>query len=325
MQHTTNFHGLPVGADIATIKAAYKTLVRTHHPDRGGDPKVMAEINSIYQDLMEGKIPERTTPSQEPTYSAPAAPQRPTSPFGWRRQQEAAAKSAAQEMEEKKRQEAAWFADQEAMRARQAKAAYTQTQQQFQTPEERAAYLRALRESRMPGPAARAETTAEPPRATPDTPLAFKVSSTFTSKYTSEVIVDDRLHSAMQAKKQSLMDDEARRVVQGRRAGEDPQATQAIHLVQKMRVEGDTVHMYLGSPGKAGRNIVVAPSLERDGDSIKIGKTPAALAMTLPQPGKQSHSGAESILVSNGKGLKVALHYADQVENLRQTTQSRTR
>lgn len=41
--------GVHQGAHGDAVKAAYRKLASVNHPDRGGDPKVMAEINEAYR------------------------------------------------------------------------------------------------------------------------------------------------------------------------------------------------------------------------------------------------------------------------------------
>jgi len=36
-------------AKLEDIKKAYRELVKIHHPDKGGDPKVMLEINAAWE------------------------------------------------------------------------------------------------------------------------------------------------------------------------------------------------------------------------------------------------------------------------------------
>jgi hypothetical protein len=40
--------GIPKGSSRAAIDARFRELARSHHPDRGGDPAVMASINAAY-------------------------------------------------------------------------------------------------------------------------------------------------------------------------------------------------------------------------------------------------------------------------------------
>jgi curved DNA-binding protein CbpA len=43
--------GVPHDADLATIKAAYRSLARINHPDLGGDQRVMVRLNEAWQTL----------------------------------------------------------------------------------------------------------------------------------------------------------------------------------------------------------------------------------------------------------------------------------
>ena len=47
--------GVPRNADEATIKKAFRTLARTHHPDAGGDEAKFKEINEAYEVLSDAK------------------------------------------------------------------------------------------------------------------------------------------------------------------------------------------------------------------------------------------------------------------------------
>ena len=38
-------------AELEDIKKAYRELVKIHHPDKGGDPKVMIEVNAAWEIL----------------------------------------------------------------------------------------------------------------------------------------------------------------------------------------------------------------------------------------------------------------------------------
>ncbi len=45
--------GLLPGADLEVAEAAYRTLARRHHPDRGGNPNVMRRPNWAIQEIRE--------------------------------------------------------------------------------------------------------------------------------------------------------------------------------------------------------------------------------------------------------------------------------
>ena len=45
--------GLLPGADLEIAEAAYRTLARRHHPDRGGNPDVMRRLNWAIQEIRE--------------------------------------------------------------------------------------------------------------------------------------------------------------------------------------------------------------------------------------------------------------------------------
>jgi DnaJ-domain-containing protein 1 len=42
--------GVDRGANADTIRAAYRELAIVHHPDRGGNPQQMAELNRAWQE-----------------------------------------------------------------------------------------------------------------------------------------------------------------------------------------------------------------------------------------------------------------------------------
>ena len=42
------------GAPIELIQAAYRVLAKKHHPDMGGDPEKMKQVNAAYKELMGG-------------------------------------------------------------------------------------------------------------------------------------------------------------------------------------------------------------------------------------------------------------------------------
>ncbi len=47
--------GLLPGADLEIAEAAYRTLARRHHPDRGGNPDAMRRLNWAIQEIREGR------------------------------------------------------------------------------------------------------------------------------------------------------------------------------------------------------------------------------------------------------------------------------
>jgi curved DNA-binding protein CbpA len=63
--------GLASDADASTIRAAYRTLARSNHPDVGGDPHAMIRINEAWRILGN---PERRTAYDA---SIPAAETKP--------------------------------------------------------------------------------------------------------------------------------------------------------------------------------------------------------------------------------------------------------
>jgi hypothetical protein len=51
----TKYHYFGDGAwTPASVRARYRELCRENHPDKGGDPEIMAEINVFYNEIMKG-------------------------------------------------------------------------------------------------------------------------------------------------------------------------------------------------------------------------------------------------------------------------------
>lgn len=44
--------GLPPGATLQEVKAAYRRLAKVYHPDAGGDPEIFVKIHAAYQKLV---------------------------------------------------------------------------------------------------------------------------------------------------------------------------------------------------------------------------------------------------------------------------------
>lgn len=55
--------GLPPGADRKSVDRAYRTLMKRHHPDLGGDPARAASINHAYADITRPADAPVTPPS----------------------------------------------------------------------------------------------------------------------------------------------------------------------------------------------------------------------------------------------------------------------
>ena len=72
--------GVTPEASPAEIKAAYRSLVKRHHPDAGGDPQRILALNAAWEVLREqvrgGSPPAATThpPAPRPAPIAAAAP-----------------------------------------------------------------------------------------------------------------------------------------------------------------------------------------------------------------------------------------------------------
>ena len=47
--------GINDDASLSDIKAAYRVLVKKHHPDKGGDKKTILEINEAWEILKDKK------------------------------------------------------------------------------------------------------------------------------------------------------------------------------------------------------------------------------------------------------------------------------
>ncbi len=45
--------GVPVWATQAAVRQAYRRLALVYHPDRGGDPEIMVELNSMLEVLVD--------------------------------------------------------------------------------------------------------------------------------------------------------------------------------------------------------------------------------------------------------------------------------
>lgn len=58
--------GVARDADEQTIKKAYRRLAREHHPDKGGKPEKMAEINEAFGVLNNGELKERFDRGDDP-------------------------------------------------------------------------------------------------------------------------------------------------------------------------------------------------------------------------------------------------------------------
>ncbi len=67
--------GLPDTATLAEVRAARRSLAFEAHPDRGGDPRRMTEINAAF-DAAVRRLTGRQAPPPEP----PTPPPRPPSP-----------------------------------------------------------------------------------------------------------------------------------------------------------------------------------------------------------------------------------------------------
>ncbi|MCM1224699.1 MAG: hypothetical protein NC548_60650 [Lachnospiraceae bacterium] len=52
--------------DVETLRKRYKELLKTHHPDNGGDEETMKEINAEY-DRISARMSRESKPSEEST------------------------------------------------------------------------------------------------------------------------------------------------------------------------------------------------------------------------------------------------------------------
>lgn len=52
-------------ADVNEIKKRYRTLAKKHHPDKGGDVRIMQEINAQYHKALEGQHKTEYTGSDD--------------------------------------------------------------------------------------------------------------------------------------------------------------------------------------------------------------------------------------------------------------------
>jgi molecular chaperone DnaJ len=69
--------GVDPAASSGVIKAAYRTLVKRHHPDAGGDQEAMRTINAAWEVLGDGER-RREYDRRRSRSAAPAAPARAT-------------------------------------------------------------------------------------------------------------------------------------------------------------------------------------------------------------------------------------------------------
>jgi len=67
---------LQVGKDAsqAEIKAAYRRLVKQHHPDAGGDPEFFRAITAAYEALTTSKPKAQPSPARPKAYNPPKCP-----------------------------------------------------------------------------------------------------------------------------------------------------------------------------------------------------------------------------------------------------------
>lgn len=87
--------GVSPDADLATLRAARRELAKTAHPDQGGDPGLMRDINEAFdvavrRILRPDTVPEAASPSPPPTapptrrrWFTPPAPPRPVPSGRW--------------------------------------------------------------------------------------------------------------------------------------------------------------------------------------------------------------------------------------------------
>lgn len=50
--------GVPIGANEATCKSAYRRLSMTYHPDRGGDVKKFMQVKNAFEFLKKKGFPQ---------------------------------------------------------------------------------------------------------------------------------------------------------------------------------------------------------------------------------------------------------------------------
>lgn len=139
-----------------------------------------------------------------------------------------------------------------------------------------------------------------------------------------EVTLSGRQDKAMDTALQDARKSEARDRVQAARHGvEREEAT--FHKAQKMSLQGDTLVVHTGSRGEAGRNIVAIPEITSSGGRLKVGNKVQLVDMSLSSSGRATPTlDEEKSPVKNG-GVKVALAFSDQRENLRGRENSTTR
>ncbi len=72
--------GVVPSASPAEIKAAYRTLVKQHHPDAGGDHRLILQLNAAWDVLGDGDKRRRYDRTRSPISSRPGHPTPLTSP-----------------------------------------------------------------------------------------------------------------------------------------------------------------------------------------------------------------------------------------------------
>ena len=249
--------GVPVNADISTVRAAYKKLAKENHPDIiGATPEAtarMAQINEAYNNLTKG--PDENTEAAK----APVTPRRPTrsnvysqSPFGKQRAQKRAEEAEMTDKAEMERQTKRWHAGEEKFKASRAggqddiKAAEKEVNKALSPEEQRAEMLRNLRQSRMARNTgttmydARTQTSRpiqkETPTAAPKH-TGFEVRSGFGIKHHLEMTITDTQDKSLNEKLADVQQTQARAKVLSQREGKPHESPTAFHKAQKMSYE----------------------------------------------------------------------------------------
>ncbi len=78
--------GVAAAASTAEIKSAYRALVKQHHPDAGGDDRIILALNAAWEVLGDGEKRRRYDQCRQPASAFPSAatppPGRPHHPAG---------------------------------------------------------------------------------------------------------------------------------------------------------------------------------------------------------------------------------------------------
>jgi curved DNA-binding protein CbpA len=318
--------GVPINADPATIRQAFKSKARENHPDlQGGGTQAtesMKAINSAYSQLMNIQAQPVVQNTQNSTDKRNAAFEQAMQRAASKRASDL--KTHTEDTSEKdwKQGETLFAEQQNRIRTDDFQQAQEKSGASIETnnAQERANFLKSLRELRS--------ANAKSPHSQPE-PIqeqatsGLKISKNFKTSVVQEWATDDKTNTALETHIEAAKTNEARMRLLSRRDKLDHTPVSAFHKAQKITFTKGKMNIYLGSRGEVGDNIIVAPDFKKEGDNYKLGKETKMFKMSLENPGQQVHTGAERILLQGQDGLKVAIHFSDQPENLRALTKTR--